>query len=426
MNSDWKTGKISQLARVKSGFAFKSSQWTNKGIPVVKIGNVKRGRLDMDGCSFVTENDAAQSGFLLAKGDILIGLTGYYVGEVAKIRGFDSLVLNQRVGKFFPTQQCDPEFLFFLISNDEFRQQVKAAAHGSAQANVSPSSIEAFEVSIPPLSEQRAIAATLGALDDKIELNRRMNATLESMAQALFRDWFVDFGPVRRKLDGATDPVAILSGLVTDPEQAAQTAAIFPDSFGDDGLPEGWEERAIYDFAKVVYGAPFKSKQFNSEKRGRPLARIRDLPKHEGGNYTEEVHPREHLIEPGDIVVGMDGEFRAYVWQGKSTLMNQRVCSFVAHNKANRAFVWLGIQPQLFANENSAIGTTVIHLGKGDINRFQLLSTNSDILLKFSKLVEPMIDLIVVNGQENQTLAATRDLLIPKLMPGEIRLKDAG
>ena len=326
----------------------------------------------------------------------------------------------------------DKEFTYYVTKHPDFRAfTIKQMSGTSGRQRVSWQSLTGYDLFNLQPEEREAIGNLLSTLDDKIELNRRMNGTLEAMARAVFRDWFVDFGPTRRKAamkyKGAeTDPVAILGLLLPDPTRATPLAALFPASLGDNGLPEGWEERAIYDFAKVVYGAPFKSKQFNSEKRGRPLARIRDLPKHEGGNYTEEVHPREHLIEPGDIVVGMDGEFRAYVWQGKSTLMNQRVCSFVAHNKANRAFVWLGIQPQLFANENSAIGTTVIHLGKGDIDRFQLLSTNSDILLEFSKLVEPMIDLIVVNGQENQTLAATRDLLIPKLMSGEIRLKDAG
>ncbi len=96
--SEWRVGKIGDLARVRSGFAFKSEQWTTAGVPVVKIGNVKAGRLEMDGCSFVTSDDAISSGFMLSYGDILVGLTGY-VGDIARVRTRTPLVLNQRVGK---------------------------------------------------------------------------------------------------------------------------------------------------------------------------------------------------------------------------------------------------------------------------------------------------------------------------------------
>ena len=110
-------------------------------------------------------------------------------------------------------------------------------------------------IPLPPYSEQVAIAELLGSLDDKIELNRRMNETLEAMAQAIFRDWFVDFGPTRRKLAGITDPVEIMGGLVQD-APARRTGALFPDALGDNGLPEGWEERPlrIYCFANLYGG----------------------------------------------------------------------------------------------------------------------------------------------------------------------------
>ena len=350
---EWREYKLANLGRIVTGKTPPTSNLEYYGADLAFVTPS-----DMDGrrtidrtARFLTQIGAAKvKSSFITEPAIIVSCIGSDMGKAAIVN--EPFVSNQQINSIIVSNKIDRLFVYYNLSVR--KEEIRHKASGAAQPIMNKTDFGNLVVRLPNLSTQRAISGVLSALDDKIELNRQMNATLESMAQALFRDWFVDFGPVRRKLDGATDPVAILGGLVTDPEQAAQTAAIFPDSFGNDGLPEGWEERAIYDFAKVVYGAPFKSKQFNSEKRGRPLARIRDLPKHEGGNYTEEVHPREHLIEPGDIVVGMDGEFRAYVWQGKSTLMNQRVCSFVAHNKANRAFVWLGIQPQLFANENSA------------------------------------------------------------------------
>lgn len=274
------------------------------------------------------------------------------------------------------------------------------------------------------LAEQRKIASVLSALDEKIELNRRMNETLEALAQAIFKDWFVSFGPTRRKIAGATDPAAILGGLIPDPAKAEQIAALFPNSFGEDGLPDGWEETSIYDLASITYGAPFASSRFNAQRRGRPLIRIRDLPNHASDIFTDEVHKKEFVIEPGTIVVGMDGEFRARVWQGVPSLMNQRVCAFLPTERKDRAYTYFSILPQLRAHEQSAIGTTVIHLGKKEIDTFTALQPGRTLMDPFSEIAEPMLELSVSGGLENRSLAETRDYLLPKLMSGAVRVQD--
>lgn len=111
---------------------------------------------------------------------------------------------------------------------------------GSAQPQITRSALISRRIYWPEPYEQDAVSYILGSLDSKIELNRRMNETLEAMAQAVFRDWFVEFGPTRRKLEGATDPVTIMGGLVSDPTRAQELADLFPAALGDDGLPEGW------------------------------------------------------------------------------------------------------------------------------------------------------------------------------------------
>ena len=412
MTHEWRKRKLGQLARVKSGFSFKSSQWTGSGVPVVKIGNVKRGRLEMEGCSFVTEADARNSGFLLSDGDILIGLTGY-VGEVAKVRAPGALVLNQRVGKFFPNDGCDHDFLYFLVSNEEFRQRVTLASHGSAQANVSPNAIESLEVTVPPPPVQRAIAATLAGLDDKIELNRRMNETLEEMARAIFKDWFVDFGPTRAKAEGR------------EPYLAPELWDLFPHALNDEDRPVGWTEASIYEFSEVIYGAPFASKQFNSENLGVPLIRIRDLATHAPGVSTEQVHKKGHKIEPGEIVVGMDGEFRLHIWKGPRAWLNQRVCHFEPKPGIPKSFLAEALKEPLAFFERGKVGTTVIHLGKSDIDTFKLTHPGDGVLGAFATIVEPLLERTVTNVLESCTLAQTRDLLLPKLVSGEVRLAEA-
>ena len=179
---------------------------------------------------------------------------------------------------------------------------------GSTMPKLTQGNMNRISLLTPPLPEQRAIAHILGTLDDKIELNRRMNETLEEMARALFKSWFVDFDPVRAKMDGRWRRGESLPGL------PAEYYDLFPDRLVDSELgeiPVEWQRQSIYRFADVVYGAPFASKHFNDDKLGTPLIRIRDLGTHEPGVSTEQVHKKGHLIKPGDIVVGMDGEFSA-------------------------------------------------------------------------------------------------------------------
>lgn len=175
---------------------------------------------------------------------VTVGRSGASVGTVAYISE-----------DYWPLNTClyvrdfhgnDPLFCYYFLKT------IDLASHnsGSAQPSLNRNFVHPLPVRFPDPDEQRAIAATLGALDDKIELNRKMNATLEAMARALFRDWFVDFGPTRAKMEGR------------EPYLSPDLWALFPDRLDDEGRPEGWELRSIYDFANVVYGAP--SPQSNS------------------------------------------------------------------------------------------------------------------------------------------------------------------
>jgi type I restriction enzyme S subunit len=270
-----------------------------------------------------------------------------------------------------------------------------------------------YPLSLPPLAEQIAIAGVLGALDDKIELNRRMNATLEAMARALFQSWFVDFDPVRAKHDGR-EPIGL------DPATAALFPATFDETTGGN-IPHGWRVGSIYEVANVIYGAPFASSLFNSEKLGKPLIRIRDLPNENPDVFTTEVHPKGYLLQPGDIAVGMDGEFRAYLWAGVESWLNQRVCVFAPKQGYSAAFVRSSVIAPLAEVEATETATTVIHLGKNDIDRFTVVIPPAPLVEAFELQCQPWYDQIVANKQQSRTLATLRDTLLPKLLSGEIR-----
>lgn len=237
---------------------------------------------------------------------------------------------------------------------------------------------ESLWVSWPPIEEQRGIAAMLGALDDKIESNRRLQETAFELAAAL---------------------VSIASrGAATVGHGEAMS---------------------------VVMGSAFKGDAFSTPGTGRPLLRIRDLKTFSSQTWTTESRADETVIQPGDIVVGMDAEFRATLWQGMPSLLNQRVCAFRPCDGVARAFVFAALAPQLSFFEKAKSGTTVIHLNKADIERFVVPSLTAEDHARLVEQTEPLMDLVVNASGESARLTALRDALLPELLSGRIRVPEA-
>lgn len=307
----------------------------------------------------------------------------------------------------------DTRFLHYVLSNRDFTAHSVQTSNGAKMPRGDKAAMLNYQVELPTLDDQRSISHLLGALDNKIALNSAMNETLETTAGALFRDWFVDFGPVRAKMEGR------------EPYLAPDVWTLFPDGMDGDEKPEGWSVADIYDVAQVIYGAPFSSEKFNSHGRGMPLIRIRDLGSHDPNIYTDEEHPKALEISPGDIVVGMDGEFRCHMWKGPKAYLNQRVCHFRPKPGVPTFFVAESIVPLLAFFERGKVGTTVIHLGKSDIDTFQLTLPPPCVLAAFSSLAEQLITRISHNAQESRSLVSLRDYLAPRLLSGEIRVANA-
>lgn len=288
---------------------------------------------------------------------------------------------------------------------------------GSGVPTLNRNHIHPLPVKVPGVVEQRAIAHILGTLDDKIELNHRMNETLEAMAKVFFESWFVDFAPVRAKMDGHWRRGESMPGL------PKEHYGLFPDRLVDSDLgeiPEGWEVKALGDLAKVIYGAAFASKHFNDTGKGLPLIRIRDLATHAPRVFTNEQHPKGHLIRPGDIVVGMDGEFRAHIWKGPVSWLNQRVCCFQPHQGVPSQYLIKSLTGPLANFERSKVGTTVIHLSKTDIESIQLACPPTEVFDAFAFWTDPIVQQIVECAATSRFLTAQRDALLPKLLSGKI------
>ncbi len=188
--------------------------------------------------------------------------------------------------------------------------------------------------------------------------------------------------------------------------------------------PCSWKKADIYSIANIIYGAPFASKLFNTEGNGTPIIRIRDLKDQEFVTYTTEEHPKGHLICPEDIVVGMDGEFRPYLWGNEKAWLNQRVCIFENKREKGKAFLFYTIKPLLNVIEQTQVATTVIHIGKKDFDVFEFFLPSEDILDRFDEITCPMVSKIVSNRLENKRLAKLRDSLLPRLMSGELDVSE--
>lgn len=320
------------------------------------------------------------------KGDILVSNIRPYFKKIWKAThdggcSNDILVLVAK-------DTCNTDFLYYVLSDDSFFDYATATSKGTKMPRGDRSAIMQYQVPIFDMETQQKIGASLQFIDAKICNNQQINDNLLDQMQALYKSWFVDFLP----FDGVR--------------------------------PESWTKTDIYSLANIIYGAPFASKQFNAAGEGKPIIRIRDLKDQQFATYTTEVHPKGYLLQPGDIVVGMDGEFRPYIWGNDEAWLNQRVCVFENKRPNGKAFLYFTIKPLLYSIEQTQVATTVIHIGKKDYDAFEITLPDTTTLDNFDALTSPMIMQIVSNSFENKRLSSMRDALLPKLMSGEIDVSD--
>lgn len=299
-----------------------------------------------------------------------------------------------------------------------------AAVSGSAQPQITRTALAPREYYWPDDEEQESIANVLSSLDDKIELNRRMNATLEGMAQAIFRDWFVDFGPVRRKMGGETDPVAILGGLIPDPAKAATLAALFPDALGDDGLPMGWEWMPLSDQFRLTMGQSPPGDTYNDVGEGLPFFQGRtDF----GFRYPEN---RKFCSAPTRIAQADDTLVSVRAPVGDLNMAWEESCigrgvAAVRH-PAGPAFTYCTLQslkPELKQFEDA--GTVFGAINKKQFEQLKTVGAPRPVVEAFEELTGVTVSRIRAATAENRTLAETRDYLLPRLMSGKVRVADA-
>ena len=273
----------------------KTPKKSTSGIPLITAKIIKNGRIYTP-TEFISEDEYVERmtrGFPQI-GDILI-TTEAPLGEVAELRDAH-VAMGQRIITMHANKNliCGKYLKYYLLSH-EGQSKLRQRESGTTVTGIKQAELRKVLIPLPPLYVQQRISRILDTLDDKIELNEKINQNLEAQAQAIFKSWFIDFEPFK-------------NGKFIDSELGK--------------IPEGWKVESIYSISEVIYGAPFSSNLFNNKQLGTPIIRIRDLPNEASNTYTTESHPKGYLIKQGDIVVGMDGEFKAYLWGGDNAWLN--------------------------------------------------------------------------------------------------------
>ena len=384
MKSNWKRVPLSEVADLTVGFVgTMAKHYVEQGIPFLRSTNISPFKIDLSDIKYISADFSKKIvKSQLNADDVVIVRTGK-PGACAVVppktepwNCSDLVIIRPNKSKILPLYLASYINLAYGVINSQ--------VVGAVQQHFNVGAAKNLMVAIPSIKEQEEICHTLASIIEKMEINLKINNNLFEQMQAIYKAWFVDYVPF-----GGTKP-------------------------------ETWKQSDIYALANIIYGAPFASKQFNTDGNGKPIIRIRDLKEQQFTTYTTEEHPKGYLLQGGDIVVGMDGEFRPYIWGNDEAWLNQRVCVFENKRPLGKAFLYCTIKPLLYAIEQTQVATTVIHIGKKDFDAFEIIMPDSKTLDNFDALTVPMVNQIVTNCFENKRLAVMRDTLLPKLMSGEI------
>ncbi len=429
---EWSPVRLGDLISIKHGWAFKSDffseELTGRSI-IVNIGNFQyTGGFRFESTTLKEYRDKFPDEYVLKPDDILLVMTCQTAGgEILGIPGCipddgRTYLHNQRLGKVVVTRpdKIDEGFLYWVFLWKEFNRELVATATGTKILHTAPQRIESFKFNLPALNEQQTIAHILGTLDDKIELNRRMNETLEAMARALFKSWFVDFDPVRAKAEHRQP-----AGM------DAKTAALFPSSFAESPLgqiPKGWEAGSIGAIGENARRGIRPSDTLPAT----PYIGLEHMPRRNitlsDWGAADDVTSNKFAFREGDILFG---KLRPYFHKvGVAPL--DGVCSTDIVVVTPTQPQWFGLllchlSSTDFVNavDAASTGTKMPRTRWQDMARYEVVLPTNPVAEKFTQQVQSLVEMIRGNIMQSRTLAALRDALLPKLLSGEIRVREA-
>lgn len=418
MSSDLRENCLCDLVNHKKGFAFKSKDYLEDGVPVIRVSNFTDDSISDEDLKFVSKDVAhANKEVALQEFDIVVATVGSWPNNPASVVGrtisvptwATSALMNQNsvILRAKSKSLIDQRFIYYQMKSVDFSNHVVSKAQGSAnQASITLDAIFSYPIYWPSLDRREAIVSFLSSLDDRITLLRKSNATLESIAQALFKSWFVDFDPVRAKM----------AGRVPEGMDEA-TAALFPDSFEEFELglglvPKGWTIKSVGDLL-----AP---------KRGKTITKSKcvsgDIPVVAGGLEPAYFHNMANVSAPV-VTVSASGANAGFVRLYQQDIWASD-CSFVSSNQTDDIYFWYVFMK---ANQEKIYfmqqGAAQPHIYPSDLMRLIICSSKlGEERGFFNNVVSPLFEKIGLANQKIRTLSNLRDTLLPRLMSGQLRL----
>ena len=409
----------------------KSSDFLRDGIPFIMASNVSGGRVDTKNCAFISEDQARslRKGFSIT-GDVLISHKAT-MGRTALVGRLDVpfIMLTPQVTYYrvIDKGQLDPKYLKNYFDSPAFQQLFETwGQKGSTRSYLGITSQLDLPIVVPPPDVQKSIAHILGTLDDKIELNRRMNETLEAMARALFKSWFVDFDPVRAKMAGR------------DPGLPQDLADLFPDRLVDSDLgeiPEGWKVSEIGEEVDAVGGATPSTKEPAYWNEGEQhWATPKDLSKllspvllETDRKITDTGMKKisSGLLPVGTVLLSSRAPIGYLAIAEVPTAINQGFIAMVCEKRLSNLYVLFWCYENLDYIKGISGGSTFAEISKKAFRPVPVAVPSEEVLTVYEDIVHPLYDRIVTNTKESMPLVSLRGTLLPKLISGKLRVKSA-
>jgi len=389
---------------------------------LIRSQNVLDRRFSVEGLAYILNNDAMKlRSAEVQQGDVLLNITGDGVTFGRSCIVPEDILpacVNQHVAIIrLKPDLCESGYLLSFFTHPLTKIYIESFNSGGSRRAVTKGHIEALKIPIPPLAEQQAIAQTLGALDDKIELNYKIASTLEGVARATFKSWFIDFDPVRAKADGRA-PVGI----------DAATAALFPDSFekvqGHE-MPRGWQLCKLSNIANIIMGQSPPGDSYNKDGNG--------LPFYQGARDFEFRFPKRRVFctkptrfaQANDVLLSVRAPVGRLNIAEEKCAVGRGISAIRLKNEHGGFLYYLLIENQFQLDRFDAEGTVFGSVSKDDLGGMNIIRPDSALVKQFNQFVQLLDAQIMLNHQQSRLLEKTRNTLLPQLLSGKLRVRDA-
>ncbi|MFA7122781.1 MAG: restriction endonuclease subunit S [Candidatus Delongbacteria bacterium] len=407
MNSEWKEYKIKDIAKMNSASIMTKDNY--EFINYLDTGNITEGKIEeIQKLIKGIDKFPSRAKRKVSLGDIIYSTVRPNLKHYGIVKeSVPNLIVSTGFAVLSPNKnKVEPYFLYSYLSLSPIIEYLASVAETSTTTypSIKPSVIENLSINLPPLPEQKRIAEILSSLDDKIELNNKINKNLEEMAQAIFKQWFVDF----EFPDENGNPYKSSGGKMIQSE------------LGE--IPAGWCVKSLNDIADYLNGLALQKFRPTGEEYI-PVIKIKEL-KNGISENTEKASPeldKKYIIQDGDILFSWSGSLEVVIWCGGTGALNQHLFK-VTSKKYHKWFyyLWTKFYLEKFQRIAASKATTMGHIKREDLDKSKVLVPTEKELNQINEILDPVLENIVCKNIENRLIVKTRDELLPKLMSGEI------